>query len=141
MAQLAGTLKNAGYKADNVILLAHEVGVEEPRWPRGNPIRQYLRSMLRDRTAADSVVVALACQAVKFQNDSEIYFCPADARLMERQTLLPLSQLYRELKECPAGFKLLLIDACRKDPLIPPVPQGLKLEIPSQPQLLLPPEG
>jgi len=29
---------------------------------------------------------------------------------------VPLGEVYRELEKCKAGFKLLLVDACRDDP-------------------------
>ena len=44
-------------------------------------------------------------------------FCPADADLKDRETLISLNQVYKDLEKCPAAVKLLLVDACRNDPL------------------------
>src|SRR5205807_2664632 len=57
-----------------------------------------------------------AGHGVQFKGDKKHYFCPRDAELDDRNTLLPLEEVYRELEECKARRKLLLVDACRKDP-------------------------
>lgn len=72
--------------------------------------------MLRGREEGDSVIVALAGHGVQFKNRDESYFCPADAKLDDPETLLALSAVYQELGQCKAGFRLLLVDACRDDP-------------------------
>ena len=53
---------------------------------------------------------------VQFSGSEESYFCPADARLADRSTLIPLDEVYADLEACEAGFKVLLVDACRNDP-------------------------
>jgi uncharacterized caspase-like protein len=54
---------------------------------------------------------------VQFSKEGESYFCPADARLIDRASLISLSEVYAELERCPARVKVLLVDACRNDPL------------------------
>ena len=63
--------------------------------------------------------MALAGHGVQFRDSeaSESYFCPADARLGDRSSLISLTEIHRALEKCRAAFKLLLVDACRNDPL------------------------
>src|SRR5262249_48897451 len=37
-------------------------------------------------------------------------------KLDDKNTLIPLSDVYQELRKCSAAMKLLLVDACRNDP-------------------------
>jgi uncharacterized caspase-like protein len=117
VADLARTLIDSGYSADNVVLLTQTLGAEQPRFaPTGENIRRELKLLLGDRTAEDTVMIAFAGHGVQFRNNDESWFCPADARLAERPTLISLTELYRELAACRAGSKVLLIDACRNEP-------------------------
>ena len=72
--------------------------------------------MQQDLGEEDSLLVALAGHGVQFRGESESYFCPADARLADRKTLIPLGEVYKELEASGAGMKVLLVDACRNDP-------------------------
>ena len=59
-------------------------------------IRSELKLLLQNRTKEDTVLIAFAGHGVQFQNDEESYFCPADARLAERSTLVSLAEVYRD---------------------------------------------
>ena len=63
------------------------------------------------------MVVAFAGHGVQFKNGDESYFCPMDAKLADKTTLVPFSEVCRQLDRCKASSKLLLVDACRNDPL------------------------
>ena len=63
------------------------------------------------------MVVALAGHGVQFQNDTASYFCASDAKVNDKTTLISLDEIYKELDKSGAGLKLLLVDACRNDPL------------------------
>ena len=65
----------------------------------------------------DTVLLAFAGHGVVFKGDDASYFCPADAQLDDKDTLLSLTDVYRELEQCKAGTNLLMVDACRNDPL------------------------
>jgi uncharacterized caspase-like protein len=114
--ELAQVLKESGYRPENVVLMTQKIGAENTRFlPLAEHIRKECQRLLRGRTRADSVLVALAGHGVHL--DGKDYFCPADARLGEKNTLVSLTELYADLEKCGAGFRLLLVDACRNDPL------------------------
>lgn len=62
----------------------------------------------------DLVVVGFSGHGVHLDGIS--YFCPIDARLDRKESLLSLEKLYMLLQLSPADVKLLLVDACRNDP-------------------------
>jgi hypothetical protein len=115
--ELAEVLKAKGYKPSNVVLMTQTAGTEDTRFlPLADHVRKELKLLLEDLEEEDSVLVALAGHGVQFRGESESYFCPADARLADKRTLLALSAVYKALEACRAGLKVLLVDACRNDP-------------------------
>jgi formylglycine-generating enzyme required for sulfatase activity len=117
VTELAEVLKASGYKPGNVVLMTQTVGAEEPRLlPLAGQVRKELKLLLRDLDEKDRVLIALAGHGVQFKGDPESYFCPADARLADKSSLIPLGEVYKELEACGAGMKVLLVDACRNDP-------------------------
>lgn len=116
MTALATVLREAGYH--RVVLLTTARGSREPRYlPTGVNIRRELRGLLEDRRPNDTVLVALSGHGLEFADSDEPFFCPTDARVRERDTLLSLGEVYRQLHACPARVKVLLADTCRNDPL------------------------
>jgi formylglycine-generating enzyme required for sulfatase activity len=110
-------LVQAGFKNENIVLM-HD---GEPRLParylpEANKIREELRLLLALVEKDDSLIVALAGHGVQFEGEKRSYFCPADAKLADRDTLIALDEIYQQLDECQATRKLLLVDACRNDP-------------------------
>src|SRR5262249_42464543 len=115
---LARTLCNAGYQPDNVVLMTQSAAANNLRFaPESAKIRRELKLLLGNRAKEDTVLIAFAGHGVQFSKE-ESYFCPADARLADRATLISLSEAYQELEHCPAHVKVLLADACRNDPVI-----------------------
>src|SRR4051794_15645253 len=115
---LAEVLVAAGYAKENVRVMTQTRGAERTRLlPTVANIRTELGLMLKNMDEADRVVVALAGHGVQLSGGEESYFCPTDARLEDPATLIPLSQVYAALEVCGAGSKVLLVDACRNDPL------------------------
>ncbi|MBV8557303.1 MAG: caspase family protein, partial [Planctomycetaceae bacterium] len=115
--ELAEVLKARGYKPSNVVLMTQTAGAEDTRFlPLADHVRKELKLLLEDLEEEDSVLVALAGHGVQFRGESESYFCPADARLADKRTLIALSAVYKALEACRAGLKVLLVDACRNDP-------------------------
>ena len=56
---------------------------------------------------------------MQFKDEESVYFCPMDANLSERNTLISLEDVYGLLSDrqkCKAQTKILLVDACRNDP-------------------------
>ncbi|HEY1375267.1 MAG TPA: caspase family protein [Gemmataceae bacterium] len=118
VVQLAQVLRDSGYRSENVVLMTQARGAENHRFlPLAANVRKELRLLLKNRTRADSVIVAFAGHGVEFRDSKDHYFCPMDAALSDRQTLVSLTEVYKELERCRAGFRLLLADACRNDPV------------------------
>jgi tetratricopeptide (TPR) repeat protein len=114
-------LVESGFPADNIVLLHDR---QKYRFlPLADNIRKELELLLRRIEKGDTLVVALSGHGVQLRAKEKgkhgtPYFCPADARLKDRKNLIGLEELYRRIKACPGGHKLLLVDACRNDPLI-----------------------
>jgi len=116
--ELADVLERAGYPRENIRVMTQTRGAERTRLlPTVANIRAELGLMLKNMDEADRVVVALAGHGVQLAGGEESYFCPADARLNDPATLISLNQVYEALEHCGAGSKVLLVDACRNDPL------------------------
>ena len=114
VADFADVLKKSGWRDDHIVLLHDK---RPARWqPEGKKIREELGLLLAGLGPDDSVVVALSGHGIQFKGEKKAYFCPIDARLEDRDTLVSLEEVYRQLGECKAGRKLLLVDACRNDP-------------------------
>src|SRR5262245_17958174 len=113
---LAQVLRDGGYK--RVVLLTQTRGAHEARYlPTAANIRKEMTSLLEDRTEDDTLVVAFAGHGVQFTGSDEPYFCPMDAKISDKKTLISLGEIYGELKKCKAKVKVLFSDACRNDPL------------------------
>src|SRR5262249_43169614 len=62
-------------------------------------------------------LIALAGHGFQAVGSSEQYFCPSDAKPDTKANLLSLAKLSQDLQESGAGAKVLLVDACRNDPV------------------------
>ena len=90
-----------------------------------NKILSLLQQRLRGLRAEDTLVVGLSGHGVQYSNPQQLrdgtqetqFFCPEDANLKDPNSLVPLNQLYAKIKNCKAGRKLLLVDACRNEVL------------------------
>jgi formylglycine-generating enzyme required for sulfatase activity len=144
VSELAKTLQAGGYEPVNVLLMTQELGAKKARFlPLAANIRKELKLLLQDLEPADSVVVALAGHGVQFAGEKGTFFCPMDARLADRSTLIPLDDVYRELEGCKAGLKMLLVDACRNDPRTKNSRARSEVDLESldRPQVVPPPGG
>lgn len=119
--ELADVLREQKYK---VVLLK---GAEA----RVSSIQSKLSRLLKDATAKDMIVVALAGHGIQPSGSSEAYYCPQDGnptieegqgananRVKFPDTLVPINGkdgLIARLDESGIGQKLLLVDACRND--------------------------
>ncbi|MFO0811477.1 MAG: SUMF1/EgtB/PvdO family nonheme iron enzyme [Gemmataceae bacterium] len=138
---LRDVLLQSGYDPDNVVLLTDK---QDRRYlPEGAKIRKEFDLLLSGLAADDTVVVAFAGHGVQFAGEKQNYFCPLDAKLGDKKTLIALDDVYRRLSECKAKRKLLLVDACRNDPAseLARSREVAKLESVSRPQGEPVPEG
>jgi tetratricopeptide (TPR) repeat protein len=146
VTDLAKTLfERGGYQRENVVLMTQTAGAKELRlMPYKANILGELRSLLRGRKETDAVLVALSGHGVHLKGDGESYFCPIDARLDRKGTLIGLNQLYKELEKCNAGVKVLFVDACRNDPFEKEArggPGAEEVQSVTRPPLPPPPKG
>jgi tetratricopeptide (TPR) repeat protein len=113
--ELAAVLKAGGY--EKIRLMTHSAASDDARLlPTGANIRRELEQLVEDCSEEDTILVAFAGHGVQFKEGEENYFCPMDARLKDRKTLLSLDEVYSGLGKCKANCRLLLVDACRDDP-------------------------
>ena len=144
VVELSKVLLASGYRPENVVVMTQSVGAEDTRYlPLGANIRKELKLLLKDRTDADTLLVAFAGHGVQYQGQDDSYFCPLDARLADASTLVPLADVYKELEQSKAGLKVLLVDACRNDPRSDNARAAdkVKLESVTRPQRSLPAES
>jgi formylglycine-generating enzyme required for sulfatase activity len=142
VTDLADVLRQAGYK--KVTLMTRPVGSRELRYlPLAANIRKELDGFLDGKTRDDTVIVAFAGHGIQFKKDDMPYFCPADARLADRTTLISLGEVYKALEQSQAGVKLLLVDACRNKPRsdFSRARAEVDLESVTRPEGLQPPSG
>ena len=125
---LAKVLLDAGFPEANLRILTQERGARGLRHlPTSDNIRTELDRMLKLIELADdpaaTVIVALAGHGIMDPKAERSFFCPADTAAVnlapDDPALIDLGALYDQLKASPAGFKLMLVDACRNDPLSP----------------------
>ena len=114
MSVLGALLTKAGYR--QVMTMTASAGTkDEGLRPVADRIRKQLRDMLEARRRTDTVLVAFAGQTVELPDSAEKYFCPLDAKLADKTTLIPLAEISLELSKCVAGTKLLLVDGDRME--------------------------
>ena len=85
-------------------------------------ILNVVRAVSRSCEPADTFIVCLSGHGVQYVNDpllatgvKESYFCPADADLDDKSTLLKISDLTAIINACRAERKLMLVDACQEE--------------------------
>lgn len=127
--ELHRTLGESGYPASNIVLMHDDVEglVSHYKKQGGNlkvkdylplaaNIRKELELLLGRLRPDDSVVLAFSGHGVQFKGEKKSYYCPSDAKLDQKESLIAFEEIYSALKESAAGRKLLLIDACQNDP-------------------------
>lgn len=138
---LQKALRSAGFAERNIVLMHDKQAAD--LLPEARKIRKQLNLVLGGLRPDDTVVVAFAGHGVQFKGEKESYFCPRDAEIKDRSTLIDLKDVYRQLDACRARRKLLLVDACRNDPLsdLARSRASVDLESVTRPQTESVPEG
>lgn len=142
--ELARVLGVCGYKPAQIVTLTQNLGALDPgkHMPTAANIRRELQALTEQRKPHDGLLLALAGQVVQFPGDSECYFCPSDARLDDKATLLPLSEIYKIMEQWPSEHNLVLIDGSRHvAPGATDIPTPSVQLVPPQPQGIAPPKG
>ncbi|MDB5305930.1 MAG: trypsin-like serine protease with C-terminal domain, partial [Gemmataceae bacterium] len=112
---LRDVLLGGGYRAEDITLLTSQGGGRLK--PTGQNIRTAIKEAVGRCKPEDTLVLAFAGHGLQFEGNPEPFFCPYDAVWNKTDTLVPLLQVFEEAGRCPAKRKLLLVDACRVDPL------------------------
>lgn len=123
MLALRQRLLSAGFAPGRLFLLHN--GATEPKYlPSKTNIELTLDLVLRAADPNDVVLLAFSGHGVHLDGTS--YLCPFDSHLDDPSTLVSLNDIYARFQNCPAAFKLAMIDACRNDPRLGGVrgPQG-----------------
>lgn len=108
----------SGYRDQNIVVL-HDDPDSPPKTrflSLAARIRQELTLLLGTLEKDDTLIVAFAGHGIQFMGEKESFFCPNDARLSKRDTLISFADVLKEMEDCPASRKLLLVDACRNTP-------------------------
>jgi formylglycine-generating enzyme required for sulfatase activity len=106
-----------GFKDENITLLHDRCSSRYQ--PEKAKILKELALLLDGLRPEDTLVVALSGHGVHFKGDKSGFFCPVDAELDNKATLIPMEGeggLFDILKACKAKKKLLFVNACRNDP-------------------------
>jgi uncharacterized caspase-like protein len=127
--ELSTVLTASGFKV--VVMTCTRGKTRAVAQPTAKNIRALLKRILNRVTKHDTVLVGLAGHGIQAKVEvggkekEESFFCPTDAKPRDTtdlkrlsETMIPLSELFKELEESGAGVKLLLVDACRNDPTL-----------------------
>jgi len=109
-----------GFSEKSVVVLSDDA--EKKRYlPFAVNIKRELKQLLALADGAELVVVCFSGHGVHLAGQS--YLCPLEASLEDPgETMVRLEEVYEQLRACKAKRKLLIVDACRNDPL----PEGAK---------------
>ena len=76
----------------------------------------------------DTLLVSFSGHGISAK-DGKGYLLPLDAKLTDPSgTMISLEKVYDRLAVCPAGLKLMLVDACRNDPFAEEEKRGVGLD-------------
>jgi hypothetical protein len=132
IGEFRSALLKTGFPTENIKFL-HDRKLEDPRFlPEKKKILKELNLLLRRVTEHDTLLVALDGHGLQFKGERSAYFCPLDAQVSDKSTLIPLDGpggLYEMLAGCKAQRKLLIVNACRNDPLSDHSQASTKLEL------------
>jgi formylglycine-generating enzyme required for sulfatase activity len=149
-------LLESGYEVNNVVMMVDDVRAlplsdKTGRYlPEHRKIRTELEILIRQLEEDDQLVIAMCGHGIQFLGDSAPYFCPLDANLADRSTLISMNWVYEQLQPwnettrrgCKARARLLIMDACRKDPESTLLRDKDTVDLePLKLQLAKPPEG
>jgi formylglycine-generating enzyme required for sulfatase activity len=107
-------LLTSGYPEANIKFLRDDA--ERRFISEKKQILTELKLILKRAKKNDTILIALNGHGVQFKGDETGYFCPLDAKLMNKESLIPTQEIYDLVKECKASQKVILINACRNDP-------------------------
>src|SRR5262249_26550989 len=103
VTEFAAVLQAGGWNKDHVVLMTHSEGVKNVRYlPLKERIRREMHLLLKGLQPDDTILVGFAGHGVHFEDEASGYFCPMDAQLDRRETLLSFQEVCTALEKCPA---------------------------------------
>jgi len=129
--EFASVLIKSGFEPENVITMTLERGAKDPRYlPNAAQINQEIDAILEILQEQDTLILGFSGHGLLLPVEreengqtvqkQESFFCPidADSSAKDLRRFVALDELYRRLDKKTAAIKLLVVDACRAEPLI-----------------------
>jgi hypothetical protein len=134
MKDFRAALIRTGYSATNIKFMRdRQLNDDEYRFlPEKSKILKELKVLLARVGPEDTLLVAINGHGLQFKGDKSGFFCPLDARVTDRSSLIPLDGeggLFELLRSCGARRKLLIVNACRNDPTNNLALAGTKIDL------------
>ncbi len=98
------------------ILHLSDASKDNPAPPIKPVVESTITDFLKSSRKQDHIMLVFVGHAV--ENDGEVFLAPIEGDLTDTATLIPLKWLYKELGECVANQKILVLDVCRFSPTI-----------------------
>lgn len=137
MTSLKAHLEASGFAPDDIIFMHDQAELSRFRPTKAN-IEGELRLRLQLANPDDVVVVAFSGHGLHL--DGKSYLCPIDTKLDAESSMVAIDDVYAQLQQCAASQKLLIVDACRNEPIVRGFKSG-KLADDLTVQLEAPPKG
>lgn len=109
----ARTLVNGGFERDNLILMTTQRTADNSLYPRAANVRKELKALVQNCTEADTLLITFSGYERQLAGTRDYFLCTSDADPANPRSMVSLREMYRELANCKAGLKLVVIDACR----------------------------
>jgi formylglycine-generating enzyme required for sulfatase activity len=113
-----------------VISMTDEAKLATRRPTSAKNILEQLDLLLQGKEHDDTILVFLSGHGIQLKGDpvgpdgnKETYFCPEEAKVRDKSSLVAIGEVMRRLAACPARRKLLLIDSCREEMLADDAPE------------------
>lgn len=118
MQEFKTVLEKTGFDPKDIKFMRD--GAERRYIPERSKVLEEFKLLLARVEPKDTLLVALNGHGVHFRKDKSGYFCPLDANLSDKKTMIAMDDgednLFSLLKACKAKKKLLIVNACRNDP-------------------------
>lgn len=98
----------------NQTLLISDAAPRNATPPIKGVIQETIKDFLTSSRAQDRIVLAFIGHYVEMEE--EVFLVPVEGDREDKETLVPLSDLYKQLEACPARQKVLILDVCRFNP-------------------------
>lgn len=105
-------LERLGY---NVVTMGHHQARGDLNPSNPDKILSKIRELADSGREGDTLVLFMSGHGCQFPDDSETYFCPSDADLKNKESLIPISEVMSLLEKSAAKQCLVLLDACQEE--------------------------